>query len=122
MPNSTDLAAAQGLPKISRRKALGFLAAASVPPTAAVAEAAETTARERADHHWKAFVEAMNELTADFDGWIIHGGAKFSAKKGARVDQRSLQSVRLFIERKHSTQIMIERHSPLSIRDQGSRI
>lgn len=52
MPNPVQ-AAAEGLPAISRRKALGLMVAVSVPPTAAVAVAAVQPAEAPFDlQHW----------------------------------------------------------------------
>jgi hypothetical protein len=48
MPNPVQ-AAAEGLPILTRRKALGLLAAASIPPTAAVAVAAAQPIEEAFD-------------------------------------------------------------------------
>lgn len=100
---------------MDRRTVLkGGLVLAATSHSAAGVVADLTTAQERADYHWNAYVEAMNQLTAGFDGWLINGGARYSEARGARTNFRNLNSVSLSM-RDGPTKILIERHSPLKI-------
>lgn len=101
-----------------RRTFLGGAAVASLP-VAAVASVTvaspEMTPKERAEHHWNAFVEAMDDLTADYDGWMASGVSRVSSKTGDRFSQLRLDSIRMMPEKIGSTNVNIERHTPLAI-------
>lgn len=100
---------------MNRRTILkGGLVLAATSHSAAGVVTDLTTAQERADYHWNAYVEAMNQLTAGFDGWLINGGARYSEANGARTSYRRLDSVSLML-RDGPAKILIERHSPLKI-------
>jgi ABC-type glycerol-3-phosphate transport system substrate-binding protein len=90
MPKTSVQAAAEGMPKISRRTALGLLGAAAVPSAGAVAISAAaapqapmtidrylTTAspQQRMLYHATELAAAMNELEPRFDWqWIRKPG------------------------------------------------
>ena len=78
MPNAPVPVTAEGMPILTRRKALGLLVAASVPPTAVIAVDSMEPARpsiddflataspsERASYHAKALAEVMAEMHPD---------------------------------------------------------
>lgn len=109
--------------RTTRRNFLGGVAVASLPMSSAIAAAVtptQMTAIERAEHHWKAFAEAMDELTAECDGWLVNGGSRLSTKTGERHHHRSQNSIRIMPEQINSTLVNIERHSPLSLKGEPS--
>ncbi|MGB3814041.1 MAG: hypothetical protein WA950_12520 [Shinella sp.] len=98
-----------------RRNVLRMIAATPFIAGGVRAVEDQLTPKERAEHHWNAYVAAMNELTTEFDGWILNAGARYSDRLENRTNFRSLQSVRLHFQTSSSNKILIERHSPLTI-------
>ncbi|CAK7257261.1 MULTISPECIES: hypothetical protein [unclassified Shinella] len=84
MPNNVVQAAAEGMPILTRRKALGLMAAISVPPAAVVAAAAtepktpsideflaKALPSEKVRYHSNALLDAMAEMHPDQAGWRV---------------------------------------------------
>lgn len=66
------------LPNSARRsllKAIPFIGAAGILPVTVGVSAAQAAA-ERARHHWAEFAKAMDELTADANGWRVDAGGQ----------------------------------------------
>ncbi|MEH3109008.1 MAG: hypothetical protein PGN22_02755 [Agrobacterium cavarae] len=104
--------------KTTRRNFLGGVAVSTLPMSSATGGAVspvQMTAHERAELHWKAFAEAMDEITAEYDGWLVNGGSRLSMRTGERHHHRSQNSIRMMPEQINSTVVNIERHSPLSM-------
>lgn len=72
----------------TRRSFLGGLAIVAAPAQA------ETDARSRADHHYAEFVRAMNEITAEYDGWDIHARMRRPTAGRDAVDHKQVSVVR----------------------------
>lgn len=83
MPNTTVPAAAPGLPSINRRTFLRGAAPAAAFAVAAAPASAAVTPEERARRAWAEFSDAMRDLVADGEGWMIVAGDRTASPDGA---------------------------------------
>jgi hypothetical protein len=100
---------------IKRRSVLRLFGAAPLAAMGGNASAVTATAQDRASHHWQAFVDAMNELTSEGDGWIVTGGAKV-ASNGDRPAFINASSIRYVPEMIYGKEYPVERHFPLALK------
>lgn len=94
-----------------RRNVLRMIAA--TPFIAGGVKTAEEvmSAKERADFHYAEFAKAMNELTADFDGWNLYAGKRKAFEYLEPVDTRSFQTVKFSLDNRNGKPMVVESHS-----------
>ena len=101
---------------ITRRRALSIIpaiGAATIVPAATVAAHNETP-EERAARAWAEFEAAMNELTAETDGWQVMAGSK-NMKSGNRKEFKAVMSTHLVTEDVKGVSVTSELWTDLNI-------